>query len=214
MGFVTHTEGGSWTGGGTEVPNCNPDEREAIRDAFDFLVSDGVPCLDAIGGLGALTACLSGRTIASVDIDCRGSSCDDGVFGTAPLGGDSINMCDAGLPPAGNQADTDVTVFHELIHSCGGLELDSWALENHCYLGHGTINPSAATVNGFLDETDDLGDGLRAATFVVWEPDTGRVFVKVESGGSWNSSPTVSRGAEINVNNRVYTVGADGGGWV
>jgi hypothetical protein len=98
-----------------------------------------------------------------------------------------------------------VTVFHELIHSCGGLEIDSWALENHCYQGHGTFNPSAATVNGFIGETSDIGGGLRAATFVVWERATGRVFVKVQSGGSWNSSPTISRGTELNVNNAVYT---------
>lgn len=214
MSFKTHTEGGSWTGGGTEVANCNAAEQAVIRTAFAYMNSSGIPCLDGIGGLGSLSGCLSGKTLTSVEVDCRGGSCN-GAFGTAPKGGDSINMCGPALPPTGNQQDTDVTLFHELVHSCGGGELDSWALENHCYTGHGTFDPSAASVNGFEGETSDVGDGLRAGEFVVWEPATGRVFVKVETGGSWNSSPTVSRGAEINVNNNAYILGGGGGGgWV
>jgi hypothetical protein len=212
MGFETHTEGGSWNGGGTEVPNCNLDERNAIRAAFRFLQSSGVPCVAGIGGLDSLATCLRGKTIEKVEIDCHGGDCN-GNFGTAPRDGDEINLCNPALPPDGIQADTDVTVFHELIHSCGGMELDAWALENHCYAGHGTFTPSADTVRGFEDETSDAGDGLRAGTFLVWEPDTGRVFVKIESGGSWNSSPTISRGAELNVNNAGYTLVPGGGGW-
>jgi hypothetical protein len=213
MSFKTHTEGGSWTGGGTEVPNCNLNERNAITSAFRFLSSNGIPCVDGIGGLGNLAGCLRGKTLESVEIDCRGSNCD-GNFGTAPRNGNSINLCGPALPPDGVQADTDVTVFHELIHSCGGMELDSWSLENHCYVGRGTFDPASSVVNGFLDETSDVGDGLRAATFVVWEPATGRVFVKVETGGSWNSSPTISRGNELNVNNAAYMPSGGGGSWI
>lgn len=212
MGFDTHTEGGSWTGGGDEVPNCNLQERNAIRAAFNFLQSDGVPCVAGIGGLDGLADCLRGKTVDSVEIDCHGGSCN-GAFGTAHRGGNDINMCNPALPPDGIQVDTDVTVFHELIHSCGGGELDSWALENHCYAGHGTFTPGQDTVRDFEGETSDEGGGLRAGTFLVWEPGTGRVFVKVESGGSWNSSPTVSRGAELNVNNAGYTLVPSGGGW-
>lgn len=213
MGFKTHTEGGSWNGGGTEVPNCNLAERSAIQAAFTDLVSRGIACLNRTGGLGGLAGCLTNKTLESVEVDCNGSGCDPGVFGTAPKGGNSINLCGPALPPGGNQADTDVTLFHELIHSCDGGELDSWSLENHCYQGHGTVNPMPATVSGFLDETSDVGDGLRAGTFVVWEPATGRVFVKVETGGSWNSSATITRGAELNVSNPAYIPPADGGGW-
>src|SRR5262249_31107752 len=157
----------------------------AIRTAFAFLLRSGVPCVAGIGGLNSLAACLRGKTVESVEIDCHGGSCN-GAFGTAPKGGNENNMCNPGLPPDGGQTDTDVTVFHELIHSCGGVELDSWALENHCYAGHGTFDPGSSTVSDFEDETDDVGGGLQAGTFLVWEPDTGRVFVKVETGGSWN----------------------------
>jgi hypothetical protein len=201
MPFKTHTEGGSWNSPGREVNNCNSDERDAIRAAFRFLRSDGQPCVDDIGGLDNLANCLEGKTVDSVEIDCLGSSCD--VFGTAPLNGNSINMCPSSLPP-NLQVDCDVTVFHELIHSCGGLEIDAWSLENHCYDGHGTFDPSEDTVDGFLSETSNVGDGLRAGTFVVWERDTGKVFVKVESGGGWNSSPTISRGTQLLVNRSAY----------
>ena len=215
MPFKTHTEGGSWTGGGTEVPNCNTAEVAAIRAAFAFLVRSGQPCVAGVPGLGGLAGCLAGKTEASVFLDCRGSSCN-GAFGTAPLGGNEVNMCDPALPPSGVQADTDVTLFHELIHSCNGMELDSWSLENHCYQGHGTFDPSADTVRGFQGETSDAGtgDGLRAGRWVVWEPTTGRVFVKVETGGSWASGPTISRGTELNVNNNAYILRAAGGSWV
>ncbi len=204
MAFKTHTEGGSWNGGGTEVPNCVLAERNAITTAFNFMNSSALGPMAAAGGRAAdLSGCLTGKTVSSVEIDCRGSGCD-GVFGRAPLGGNSINMCDLALPPTGTQVDTDVTLFHELIHSCGGLEIDSWAMENHLYVGHGTFVPAAATIDAFCSETSDIGGGLRAGTFVVWESATGRVFVKVESGGSWNSGPTISRGTELNVNQAAY----------
>lgn len=212
MVFKTHTEGGSWNGGGEEVPNCNLAERRAIRTAFAFMLDEGVSSVTSIGGLESLASCLRGKTVESVEIDCHGGSCN-GAFGTAIRGGNEINMCAPALPPAGSQVDADVTVFHEIIHSCGGVELDSWALENHCYAGHGTFSPAPNTVRGFEEGTSDVGGGLRAGTFLVWEPDTGRVFVKVESGGSWNSSPSVSRGAELNVVNSAYILAPSGGGW-
>jgi hypothetical protein len=200
MAFKTHTEGGSWTGGGTVVQNCNLNERTAITTAFNDKVTRGQPCLTRLGDRARdLSNCLSGKTIPTVEIDCRGPSCTGSVFGTAPLGGNSINMCPPALPPGGTQADTDVTVFHELIHSCGGREVDAWAFENHCYSGHGTFTPSSGTVSGFVGETTDIGGGLRAGTFVVWERSTGRAWVKRETGGSWISGPTITRGAQLTV---------------
>jgi len=218
MGFKTHTEGGSWTGGGTQVVNCNTTEVAAIRTALRFLVSTGQPSVAAIAGLGSLASCLTTKNESSIVLDCRGSSCRPGVFGTTNArGGNEVNFCPPALPPGGLQVDTDVTLFHEFIHTCDGMELDAWALENHCYAGHGTINPGPSNVTGFMGETADIGSGLRASRFLVWEPATGRVFVKVETGGSWNSSPTISRGVELSVNNPSYIFrsgGSSGGNWI
>ena len=214
MSFKTHTEGGSWNGGGTEVRNCSVSEVNAIRQALTFYVSSGIPPVSAIGGLGGLVSCLQSKTEASIALDCRASGCT-GAFGYTTRGGSDVTFCDPALPPTGVQADTDVTLFHEFIHTCNGMEIDSWALENHCYAGHGTFNPSPGVVSGFMGETSDAGNGLRASEFLLWEPATGRVFVKVSTGGSWNSSPTLSRGAELNVNNNSYMVPpGSGGGWI
>jgi hypothetical protein len=198
MSFKTHTEGGSWTGGGTDVPNCNTSERAAITTAFSIKDSLGVTGLNGVAGLGGLATSMSGKTLTSIEMDCRGGSCSGGgAFGTSFVGGSSIDMCSPALPPAGVQADTDVTLFHELVHCCGGLEVDAWSMENQFYRGHGTFTPGASTVMGFVGETSDIGGGLRAGTFVVWERATGRVFVKVQTGGSWNSGPTISAGARL-----------------
>src|SRR5262245_35699494 len=105
MTWKTHTEGGSWNGGGTEVPNCNTAERNAITVAFNFMNVSILGNLSAAGGQAvALSSCLSGKTLASVEIDCNGPGCN-GTFGRAPRGGNSINMCARALPPAGSQVE-------------------------------------------------------------------------------------------------------------
>ena len=203
MPFVGRTVGGSWLGGGTFVPNCNVTNQSAITTGFNILTTLGIPCAVNLGNLDQLVNCLRGKTVGSVSIDCCDPSCGTGCnqnFGTAPRGGNSITLCSPALPP-NTQADCDVTVFHELIHSCGGTEIDSWSLENHCYAGHGTFDPSG---QDFLSQTTDVGGGLRAGTFVVVERTTGRVFVKRQTGGSWLSPPTITRGAELNVNRASY----------
>jgi hypothetical protein len=204
MTFVTHTVGGGWSGGGTQVANCSTAEMAAIRAAFTDVQNRGRNCASALG-IGALDSCLASRgNEATIALDCRGAGCG-GVFGFSHVNGNDITFCDDALPPNGLQQDTDVTMFHELVHCCGGVEVDAWSLENHCYARHGTITPSSAVVAGFRGETSDVGGGLRAGTFVVWEPATGKVFVKVTSGGSWNSAATVGRGAQLNVNQAAYT---------
>ena len=198
MTFKTHSEGGSWDGGGTDVPNCNLAERNAITSAFNVKNTLGVGQMNLTAGLNTLATCIAGKTTTSVELDCRGGSCSGGAFATtSSVGGNSVDMCAPSLPPTGVQADTDVTVFHELVHTCGGVEVDAWSMENQFYLGHGTFTPGLSTVMGFVGQTSDVGGGLRAGTFVVWERATGKVFVKVLSGGSWNSGPSVSRGVQL-----------------
>ncbi len=214
MPFVGPTAGGSWLG--TVVPNCKVSEQLAITEAFTALLNIGINRCVNLGGLDELVNCLHTKTIASVDIDCCGSgcwtffpgtqipqSCNGPIFANAPLSGNSINLCGPALPP-NPQAVLDATLFHELIHSCGGLEIDAWALENHCYVNRGTINPPPIVKQDFLTETTDIGGGLRAGRFLLVERATGRVFVKRQTTGAWLSTPTLTSGAELSVNAASY----------
>ena len=100
MSFKTHTVGGSWSGGGTEVPNCTTTEIAAIRGAFADVQSRGRTCASALG-IGALDSCLASRgNETTIELDCRGSSCT-GAYGVSHIGRNDINMCDPALPPSG-----------------------------------------------------------------------------------------------------------------
>ena len=203
MGFKTHTEGGGWLGGSTStVTNCNPTEVNMIRTAFAFLVSTGQPCVAGISGLGALASCLAGKTEATVEIDCRAGGCSSTVRATATS--TDINICGDAFA---SQFEVDAAVFHALVLQCGGTELDAWAIENHCYAGHGTRTPSAdVRDNVLIPGSTDLGNKQRRGTWVSWDGNTGTVTV-------------TSSGAGLGVNAQAYkiptayTVGG-GGSWL
>jgi hypothetical protein len=204
MPFATTTTNGLGEGG---TFTCNTAQRTAITNAFSFMGRRLTSCVTPLAGeMTELVACLlSQRNFSNVVIDCpsAGGNCSSNVFGWTTLGSNVLRMCPSGLPPRATAAEANVTLFHELIHTCGGLEIDAWACENHCYRGLGTINP-VGMVSTFLSETTALGGGLRAGRFVVWDPSTGQVRVKVETGGDWISSPTIGRGTALNVVARFY----------
>ena len=203
MPFKTHTQGGGWLGGATTtVPNCDPNQISNIRSAFNFVAKTAQPAVAAIAGLSALTACLAGKTEASVQIDCGGNGCS----GTNRVTGSStdINICGDAF---GNQADTDAALFHALVLSCGGVEIDAWALENHCCSNHGTRDPSSDVRDGVLVPTStDAGNNQRRGTFVSWDGNTGTVTV-------------TGTGTALNVNAQAYKIPihynvGSGGGWL
>ena len=203
MPFKTHTAGGGWLGGATTtVPNCDTTQIAKVRSAFDFLVKTGQPCVAGIAGLSTLAACLAGKTEASVQIDCGGNGCGGNRRVTASSS--DINICGDAF---GNQADTDAALFHALVLSCGGMEIDAWALENHCYSGHGTRDPNDdVRDNVMVPGSTDAGNNQRRGAFVSWDGNTGTVTV-------------TSSGTQLNVNAQPYkipihyTVGG-GGGWL
>lgn len=79
------------------------------------------------------------------------------------------------------QERVNAVVFHELIHVCGGYELDAEAFENHCFRRAGATRPTRRDFRLFR-ECRHAG-GLRAGKFVLWAPDSGRVFVKDRIAG-------------------------------
>lgn len=190
MSFKTHTEGGGWLQGpATTVTNCNPTEVNQIRTAFAFLVSTGRPCVAGISGLATLAACLAGKTEASLTIDCRGSSCSGTKLATGTSA--EINLCGGAFT---SQAQVDAALFHACVLSCGGVEIDAWALENHCYAGHGTRPPNATERDDLLTQgSTNAGNNVRTGAFVTWNRTTGTVTV-TSSGAALNVDPQAYKG--------------------
>lgn len=198
MPFKTHTEGGIWTGGGTDVPNCNPTEINAIRSALVYCLTSAVPCLRSLRGLEDLAHTLSFKDETNLLLDCKSQECNGVTARINARGGNEITLCDTALPPIATQEETDVALFHQMILACKGTAFDAWALENHCYHGHGTVMPPVHISNGtFVETTIEVARNLRASEFLLWEPNTGRVFTKLQTGGTWNSPPVYTRGQEL-----------------
>lgn len=202
MPFITHTAGGGWLGGAsTTVPNCDTNQQAMINTGLAFVVSTGRPCVAGLAGLTGLATCLGGKNLASLMIDCGGSGCASNkhVTFTPP---NTINLCGDMFP---DQATTDAAVFHALVLSCGGTEIDAWAIENHCYAGHGTRAPNAdERDNVLVPGSTDLGNNKRRGAFVDWDGNTGLVTV-------------TGSGAALSVDSQAYKIPIHltvGGSWL
>lgn len=196
--FTTHTEGGSWHGGGgTEVPNCTTSRRTLIRNALTAIQ----PILDSWGleCLNGLRNQLQDFLNCSLEIDCEG--CD--IVGKAGRGSGKITMCNSFLDGA-TQARVNAAVFHEMVHAAGGTELDSEALENHFFNGAGATTPTSGDWPKFHDDGGE---------YVIWDESSGELFEKCVDEGAWNESDTVTRGTRLNPN-FIEPSGTDDGGWV
>lgn len=196
--FTTHTEGGSWNGGGSDVPNCSLSQRTAINAALadiqTKLNSWGLPCLTG------LRDSIQDMLNCSLEVDCD-NDCD--LNGYTYRGSGKITIC----PPtfADTQARINAVVFHEIVHAAGGTELDAEALENHFYTGNGATSPSSSDWDSFHDDGGE---------YVIWDEDSGDLFEKCVDSGSWDEGDTVTRGVELTPNFNEPDGGGDGGSWV
>lgn len=202
--FRTQTQGGSWTGGGTEVPTCNGAQQASINTAMrrirTLLGNWNLPCLNHVRDS------LLDRLNCSMVINCSsGSDCPSGRRAyTDSRGSPNITLC----PPT--TSDTiqglTATLFHEMVHSVGGTELDAEALENHFLASNGAIAPTNGDFDSFRSDGGE---------FVIWNEATGNVFERCVEGGSWNSSPKVTQGVQLGVNFvDVSPPGGGGGSWI
>ncbi len=124
--------------------------------------------------LGRLRTTLSNK-LPNVHVNCRGEDCS-GIEGRAPLGGNSITICPSAL--SADQGRLNAVVFHELIHSCRGQELDSEALEAHYF---SDADATAPTSGDFTDFQNNGGE------YTIWDSNTGEVFEKKTDGTRGNA---------------------------
>jgi hypothetical protein len=192
------------------VDNCNSSERQAITKAFEYVHEDLCPLMENIEGLKSLSDCLKGKTVDSVEIDCHDEGCESGGArrrAHTTIGGNKVTLCELSLPPSSTQAECNVAVFHEMIHMCKGEEIDAWSLENHFCKNQSYNEPHAITeVPKFLDRTTDLGNGLQAGTYVIWKPDTGNVWVKIETDQGPEIPPEITQGIHLELRIAAYEI--------
>ena len=199
--WTTTTTGGGWLGGGTVTFDCSATQRSDITAAFRRFI--GAACLDCFPGLRDQLR----RKWDEIEIDCTDPACS-GLDGRNS--GNSILMCNTSPGRVGP------VLLHEMVHACGGTELDSEAVEHACFAGSGATAPFGDDWDKFRSETDELdGNAIeRVGTFVIWNSDTGEVWSKVVSGGGWVGGGDVSKGSRCFQSESWKHSYASGGGWL
>jgi hypothetical protein len=87
-----------------------------------------------------------------------------------------------------------VVLLHELVHTCDGIELDSEAIER-IFDEHNATSPTRVDWPRFFLETTTFAGNKkeRVGKYVIWNCETGEVWVKVQTGGNWRGGQ-VSKG--------------------
>lgn len=199
--WTTHTEGGSWTGGGREVIDCSEAQQNAITNAFNnFIDRDCLNCFPGLRG------CLRQKWDNEIEIDCTDSACSrlDGR-----QSGNKILICNT------NRNRVGPVLLHELVHACGGTELDSEAVEHACFNGNGATLPFGDDWDKFRSETSALDDNEkeRVGKYVIWNSDTGEVWARRQEGGGWGGGRTVKGNRCFQSDGWIHSY-SSGGGWI
>jgi hypothetical protein len=199
--WTTHKEGGSWYGGGTDVRDCSSAQQTAITNAYNNFINK--TCLDCFPGL---KKCLEDKW-KTIEIDCTDPDCSklDGR-----QSGNKILICNTSATRVGP------LLLHELVHACGGTELDAEAVEHACFNGNGATLPFGDDWDKFRSETSELDGNAkeRVGKYAIWNSDTGEVWGKKTEGGSWYGGGSTVKGGHCFQNNSWKHTYASGGGWI
>lgn len=177
----------AWHGGCVRrEATCNQAQVDAIIDALNRINRKVDGC--DLRGLNDLKDCIRR---ADRDVVWKCGSLGDSIVGQTS--GNEITLTPTAF--GSTTARFDAIVFHEIVHACGGTELDSEAFENHCYRGSGASAPTSSDFPKFRD------DGGR---WVNWNGATGSV--------------TTKDGQALNVNTSDFVdpspPSGGGGGWI
>ena len=196
------------------MPNCNSAQRDAINGAFDTIHNPASGRIKKVKDLGGecvrLATLLESKTITSKTavpptgygspgptslwIDCI--DCDPGVYEAyTSKAGTRISFCNDSLPPSGIPSSVEHLLFHELIHACGGRQIDAFALTYYVYFnfGPGTANKEEMCRDSVL-LIEGIPPGIRRGEFVGWDPVYGSLFplIRDRAGNYHALSPFIS----------------------
>lgn len=175
------------------VPSCDAGEENAIRLAFNKIQNVIIPEVNALGGeCRTLAGCLRGKALSTLNITCEDCELDGYV---PELGSNFVNICYRVLPPRSTLAQLTATLFHELVHTCGGNDVDAYHLTHALFWQDGA--ETEPSVKGFEDMCKcENWHGHRVGKFVSWYPDTGASWIRmrVSPGGysQWGDGWTVA----------------------
>lgn len=169
--------------------DCQPDERLALESALNRIRT--VVKGDTLSTLGLdvlrrkLQERLNGKRRFSVRCrDCRNRS---GLVSLKDREKGEIELCRAAFSLGLGRITA--ALFRELVRICGGSTLDVEALQHHCFPGAGPL-PSADAFELFRKRP--VVRGLHAGYLVLWNPETGELFVRQGSGSRAESGQRLS----------------------
>lgn len=176
------------------VTYCTTSDQVAIEAAVKYVSLVIIGRLISMGGeCVTLATLLKAKLAGTIVVDCRDFRCVPGKLGISTPNGRDITICGLALPPSSFYSTTEV-VFHELIHLCGGNEVDCYTLQyyllNTGYPGPYIPVPTRTQLNEMCKYGDDW-NSLKAGKFMVWVPWTGEVHVKVKYGSDFGLLPTI-----------------------
>jgi hypothetical protein len=145
-----------------------------LRRALQVVAAKLATGVCGLQGLESLRSCLldrlSGRWPLAIHCsDCGGLPAD----GFTPKGQSMVGICRGTFE--GGQDRVNAVLFHELIHTCGGEEMDGEGLECHCFAGQGATMPGRSDFTLF--EKRQSANGYYAGRYLLWHPATGQVYV-------------------------------------
>lgn len=166
---------------GPRFLHCLPAEQAKLRLAVQSAKAKLIGGLCGLSGLDELRRFMLARLNGYRPLTIRCSECEslpaDGY--TLERGKGDIVLCRSLL--AGPQDRVDTVLFHELVHACGGDELDGEGLECHCF------KEGAATLPGGSDyrlfRSLPVRNGYHVGNYLMWSPSTGQVFVRAPGNG-------------------------------
>lgn len=173
---------------GPRFLQCSAAEQDRLRLAILAAQAKLTPDLCGLTGLDELRrsmlAHLGGfRPLIIACSECEGLPADGFTF---QRGKGIVAVCRTLL--TGHQERVNAVLFHELVHACGGDEMDAEGLECHCFKDGEATPPSSSDYRRFRSLPEK--NGYHLGHYLMWNPVTGQVYVR---------APGDQPGAALNV---------------
>ena len=167
---------------------CNPFEQQHISNAFFSLANSQIPVIEGHGGdWKKLADLMKTKTVNSLNITC--AWCRGGSPMSSDADSQSLQVC----------LDTSSSSFLrnwllvEVVHLCGGTDLDAWAIKNWLF----SVDKSSFPYAYYQVPSSELqlmcaggtkvGSNYRAGRFTLWDPVGGNLWPSNRAAATANN---------------------------